>query len=190
MAPTSDEILAQEERLKQEIADKEILLNALQILRSQIGKGDDSSAAPSGELATDAPKISVQTAPSSASLPPVPARYAHPELVAISARRGTKGDIVAWAIQRMTDDYSVADIVALLRREGANLSGAEISVVISRLKNRGEIEEIRQGRGRKGSIFRKRDNAISREGTSTNQPSGPSSPRRVFDRTGISDVST
>jgi hypothetical protein len=190
MAPTIDEILAQEERLKQEIADKEILLNALQILRSQIGKGDDSSAAPSGELATDAPKISVETASSSASPPPIPARQVHPELAAIYAQDHNNGDVVRWAIKQMTDDYSVGDIGARLRKEGCNLAGAEISVVISRLKNRGEIEEIRQGRGRKGSIFRKRDNAISQEGTSTNQPSGPSSPRRVFDRTGISDVST
>jgi len=155
MPPTIDEILVQEQRLKQEIADKQILLSALQILRSQIGKGDGSSAAPSTEVAASTPKASLEVASAPATSPPAPARHVHPELAAIYAQSGGYGEIVAWAIKQMTADYSVGDIASLLRREACNISGAQISVVISRLKKHGEIEEIRRGRGRGGSIFRK-----------------------------------
>jgi hypothetical protein len=48
----------------------------------------------------------------------------------------------------MTDDYTVGDIAALLKREGYRMPSAHVSVVLTRLKRRGEIEEISAGRGR------------------------------------------
>ena len=152
MPLTLEQILAHEERLKQQIAENQSLLEACQLLRSQMTKG---------EIAVEAPKASVESTSASETAPPIPARKIHPELAAIAARRGNKGDIVAWAIRQMTDDYSVGDIVAVLRREGGDLSSSEVSVVLTRLKRRGEIEEIRHGFGRKGSLFRKPNDAIS-----------------------------
>ena len=68
---------------------------------------------------------------------------------------------VKWAIQRMTDDYSLRDIAALLEREGRPMGGSEISVVLTRMKCRGEIQEITRGHGPIPAVFRKPENAIS-----------------------------
>lgn len=155
MPLTLEQILAHEERLKQQIAENQSLLEACQLLRSYIGKTAEPSATTTEGIAANESKIS------SAAAAVPPARKIHPELAAIAARRGNKGDIVAWAIRQMTDDYSVGDIVAVLRREGGDLSSSEVSVVLTRLKRRGEIEEIRHGFGRKGSLFRKPNDAIS-----------------------------
>jgi hypothetical protein len=62
---------------------------------------------------------------------------------------------VQWAIDRLTGDYTLKDIYALLTREGYHIRSAEISVILSRLKTRGKIAEIRCGNGRTPSIFRK-----------------------------------
>ena len=62
---------------------------------------------------------------------------------------------IRWAIEQLTGDYTLQDIQALLTREGRRVKSAEISVVLSRLKSRGKITEIRCGIGRKPSIFRK-----------------------------------
>ncbi len=58
----------------------------------------------------------------------------------------------------MTDDYSLRDIAALLEREGAPIDSPEISVVLTRLKARGEIEEIRPSAGPHPALFRKPEN--------------------------------
>lgn len=60
-----------------------------------------------------------------------------------------------WATRRMTADYTLRDLGTLLRQEGYFLTSAEISVVLTRLKGRGEIEEIKPGQGRTPAVFRK-----------------------------------
>jgi hypothetical protein len=67
----------------------------------------------------------------------------------------------------MTNDYSLHDLAALLAREGRSLRNIEISVVLSRLKARGEIEEIRPSAGPKPALFRRRDRGTSPEPAST-----------------------
>ena len=173
MPLTLEQILAHEECLKQEITEKQSLLEVCQLLRCQMSEGRIAAALPEA-TASDTSKVSVESTCAPPTPPsPIPARYVHPELAVIFARHGTKGDIVAWAIRQMSDDYSVGDITARLQREGINLSGAEISVVMSRLKGRGEIEEISRGKGRRGSIFRKPENPLSPGETATDQPGGP-----------------
>ena len=97
-------------------------------------------------------------APAPAALPPVPPpeRYVHPELKDWGFKaHGAQTNLVRWAIARMPDDYSSQDIVALLKREGEWLQAPEVSVVLTRMKRRGEIEEIRRSAGPHPALFRK-----------------------------------
>jgi hypothetical protein len=81
--------------------------------------------------------------------------YVHPELEPLIDCLGSNGKLVSWAIQRMTEDYTIRDIAALLKREGASwMSSAQLSVVLTRMKTQGEIEQITPGRGRRAAIFR------------------------------------
>jgi hypothetical protein len=68
---------------------------------------------------------------------------------------GGSRKVVAWAIRQMKEDYDLHDIGALLAREGCRLETAKISVVLSRMKANGTIEEVAPGHGRRGAIFRK-----------------------------------
>lgn len=83
------------------------------------------------------------------------------ELKELKERSGTNVALVTWAIGRMTDDFSLRDIAALLAREGCRLKRVKISVVLTRLKTRGQIIEIGRGLGRKGSTFRKPEPATA-----------------------------
>ena len=97
------------------------------------------------------------------ALSPVP-RYVHPELVAFqSGCHGQDTELVRWAIRHITDDYSLHDISALLKQEGSPLASPKISVVLTRLRSRGEIEEIKRSAGPKPAIFRKPSGVICEE---------------------------
>ena len=63
----------------------------------------------------------------------------------------------------MTADYSVRDIHELLEREGCGMPASKISVVLTRFKNRGKIEEIKRGSGPHGALFRVPQRATSQE---------------------------
>src|SRR5204863_8129597 len=88
---------------------------------------------------------------------------------------GGKDNGVWWAIQQMTEDYSLRDIDALLEREGSAMRSAEISVVLTRMKKRGQIEEIKWGRGRRGSVYRKPASAAAPEAETINLSGGTES---------------
>lgn len=166
MQLTLDEIIQHEERLQQEIVERECLLAAFKVLHSYAASGKSAPTMELGVLGRiltpAAPEMAllaaatVPTEPTPAPALPAPKRYIHPELEAISKKdRKRNGLAIAWSIQRMTGNYSVGDLAALLRREGYSLSPAEISVIVTRMKKRGEIEEVSLGRGRRGSVFRK-----------------------------------
>jgi predicted transcriptional regulator of viral defense system len=93
----------------------------------------------------------------------------HPELRAIRYGFGNNGNIVSWAIQRMTHDYSLRDIAALLEREGSEIKSSEISVVLTRLKSRGKIKEIKRGSGPIPAVYRKPESATPSETESTDR---------------------
>lgn len=174
MSVTLDEIKVYEERLRREIVERECLLAAFKVLHGYMDNGHGqrsielgflASALASAPPAALLPKCATEVSPAPPALPappPVP-RYVHPELAAIKYRHGANTTVVAWAIQRMTDDYSLLDIRALLEREGYPLQSSEISVVLTRLKRRGKIEEVQCGSGPHLSIFRKPENAIPQE---------------------------
>jgi hypothetical protein len=98
-------------------------------------------------------------------------RKINPALAALRSEHGGNGRTVSWAIEQMTGDYTLRDIRALLEREGCQMPHAEISVVLTRLKTRGEIDEIRRGGGRTPAVYRKPDSAAT-EHARTAEPAG------------------
>jgi hypothetical protein len=172
MSVTLDQVTEIEERLRAEIVQRECLLAAIGDFRSYNAKGqwpeslDLASLSPAmfspvrnvvAEPPLWPPPPSLPDAPP----PPPPARYVHPELKAILDHRPTDGEIVRWAIMRLTEEYTVRDIADLLQRCGYEMEGRRISVVLTRFKNRGEIIEVKRGIGRIAARFQKPDNPIA-----------------------------
>jgi hypothetical protein len=163
--------------------ERECLLAAFKVLHGHLANDQGPKSLEIGSLisalipsrpAVALPEPTAELPPARPALPspPPPKPYVHPELEAIGYRFGNNTLIVRWAIQRMTEDYTVRDIAALLKREGRALSSAEISVVLTRLKGRGEIDELEQGRGRRAAIFRKPASTIQVDGKAADQVGG------------------
>lgn len=169
-----DEILQCEERLQAEIAERECLLAAVTVLRGYAEKGRSLVGVELGAfskalLSTDKAKTlllddAAAEKPAEAAPPPPPGLprpkpYVNPELAQLvgqnGRRHGSDTVVVRWAIERMTEDFTLNDIARLLKREGSPMQNAQISVVLTRLKRRGEIHEIRRGGGRTGALFAK-----------------------------------
>ena len=166
MTLTLDEIEERKEQLRQEILERECLLAALNVLHKH-ACGDrttrpiDVSAflpallgSPRAALpAKEVPLL--ESAPVPAPRPPLPEPYIHPELKGFWNRHGGSTATVLWAINRLSGDYTLNDIHALVAREGRLLQKAEISVILTRLKRQRKIVEIRPGNGRKPAVFHK-----------------------------------
>lgn len=175
MPLTLDEILGHEERLRREIAERERLLTAYQILRTDTALVQNQrpaeSALPIAEPASSSAHISsASTSAAPVDLPgraPIP-RYVNPALAGLRGRLGDGGKAVWWAIQQMTEDYTLRDIAALLAGEGWPMQAPEISVVLTRLKSRAQIEVVRCGGGRTPTVFRKPPCATIQEVNPTN----------------------
>lgn len=168
MPLTIDEITQREEDLRQEIAERERLLAAYQLIRSDRAKPTVSASlgaplAPAEVLRLEAPAQPLLEEGNRERFTPP---KVNPALAAIRAAHGAKSAVVAWAIERMTVDYTVSDLAALLAREGHRMPSVEISVVLTRFKAQGKIEEIKCGRGRRASVYRKPVNtAATTDGT-------------------------
>jgi hypothetical protein len=177
MPITVDEILELEERLRLEIAEKQCLLDAYRTLRAHVTQAREAATAPAptghsslaaAALVAPAANASLVSSPSVAAAAPEstpapvpqPRPYINKELEKVRRLGGGTTGVVKWAIARMTNDYSVGDIVALLDGEDYRISSSEVSVVLTRLKQRREIEQIHKGRGRNGTIFRKPENPV------------------------------
>jgi hypothetical protein len=187
MPLTLDEIVEHEERLRQEIVERECLLAAFKVLHGYAANGQSPKSMELGSLvsalAPAAPAIPLQEPAGTPVLDPMnpPAsapvtRYIHPDLAVFGSQSGSNGKIVSWAIQRMTEDYSLRDIAALLEREGRPMRSSEISVVLTRLKSRGGIEEVKPGSGPIPAVYRKPENATSPETETADQTDGAAPP--------------
>jgi hypothetical protein len=154
MPLTLDEIVNLEQNLRQEIAAKQRLLSAYETFRAEMGNGGIFPPASAAALPATPPP------PPAAPAVPEPPPYCNPDLQAWKSRHPGNGGIVSWAIQRMTKDYSGRDIAKLLRSENEYMTSAKVSVVLTRLKARGEIVEITPGTGRTGAIFRRPTNPL------------------------------
>lgn len=166
MPLTLDEIIGHENRARREIAERECLLAALKVLRGYTAQGDTPGSTETNSLIPglvpftsqvewkelDAPTPAVPETP---PVPVSPPRYIHPELRAIGNGHGSSSRIVEWAISRMTDDYTVRDLATLLKCEGHGMESADISLVLARLKNRGEIEQLKPSSGATPAVYRK-----------------------------------
>jgi hypothetical protein len=173
MTLTPEKLTEYEQRLRSEIVERECVLAALKVLRNYHGNGEWPHSLELGPLAMrliwpgqempQMPAALPEPAPQPVAPPPrtPPPRKINPELEKL--RRGHGGDsrLVQWAIARMTDDFSLTDIAALLKREDYLLKSSKISVVLTRLKGRGEIEEIKRGSGPNPAVFRKPENPIT-----------------------------
>jgi hypothetical protein len=168
-----DDIATVRNRLRDEITERECLLAAVELFEKYAASGQaPRSINLGGLLSTLVPDRAcielkelpaLPTPPVPVALPPPPPveRYVHPDLKPlINYSHGRNGRVVWWAIERMTEDYSLHDVAALLEREGAPLANPHISVVLTRLKNRGEIEEVKQSAGPHPAVFRKPENPI------------------------------
>lgn len=185
MSLTFDELLQCEERLQTEIVERECLLAAVRVLRGHAAKGQslatlDLSVLGSALLRSpqkalvlesaateDSTTSALPPAPEPAALPPPPPpppRYVHPDFNDWKFR-GHGGDSAAvrWAIERMTGDFSLPEIATLLEREGRGLKNSQISVVLTRLKGRGELDELERSNGPKPAVFRRPDWALPLE---------------------------
>ena len=180
MPLTLDEIIAHEDRLQREIVERECLLAAFKILHGYAANGQGPKSMELGSLVSALVSSTSDVSSRELGAPPPPApaespaqapvtRYVHPELRPMIHQYGNNGKIVSWAIQRMTGDYSLRDIAALLEREGSEIKSSEISVVLTRLKRRGKIKEIESGRGPIPAVYLKPDGTTPPE-TETTDP--------------------
>jgi hypothetical protein len=173
MTLTIDDVLQCEERLQAEIVERECVLAAIKVLKEHAHKGRCLTGLDSGVLgwalqrspatktllleATAEPAV-----PEPSPAPPRPKPYIHPELEPLShGRYGTDTRVVSWAIGRMTENFTLKDISKLLKREGNPMHNAKISVVLTRLKRNGRIQEIECGRGPNASVFRKPESSFN-----------------------------
>ncbi|HEY3664084.1 MAG TPA: hypothetical protein VGL24_13100 [Chthoniobacterales bacterium] len=183
-----DEIHTLRARLREEIMERECLLAALDVVEKYTGQGYGPNSMQFGRLvsallpsrpAVETKELLTSAAPVTASLPPpVPAalppkppveRYIHPELKHWRfSGHGAIANLVRWAIQRMTEDFSLHHIASMLEREGHPLHSPDISVVLTRLKGRGEIEEVKPAAGPYPAVFAK---PVAEEAESTGQSS-------------------
>ncbi|HEX3966356.1 MAG TPA: hypothetical protein VHW70_00185 [Edaphobacter sp.] len=168
MNVTIAEIKTEQNRLRREIIERECMLAALDVVHKHAASGRGPlpidlgfllPAVASNTFPCATKELApVTTTPEPPALPPPapPERYVHPELKEL-----TRGDcssdtqIVRWAIGQMTRDYTLHHLAALLEREGAPRATSKISVVLSRLKARGEIEQIQSGQGPIPALFRR-----------------------------------
>lgn len=166
MTLTRDEIEERKEQLRQEILERECLLAALNVLHKHacgdratrpidVGAFLPAFLVSPGATPPGAHVPLLEYASVAAPRPAPPEHYIHPELKEFRNRHGGNTWKVKWAIDRLSGDYTLKDIHALLAREGSPLQGAEISVILTRLKRRREITEVRPGNGRKPAVFRK-----------------------------------
>jgi hypothetical protein len=165
MKVTLDQIIEGEERLEREILERQCLVAAAKVLRAHL-KGKPGStlvelgmlgslvAVPTAMALPEKPIELLMDASAPLPAPPRAERYVHPELKAIGTRFGCTSEAVYWAVRHMTEDYTVRDILALLRGAGFQITSAQASTVLIRMKARREIEQIESRHG-SPSIFRK-----------------------------------
>jgi hypothetical protein len=181
MTLTPDKLTEYEQRLRTEIVERECVLAAMKVLRSYSTNGEWPTSLDLAPVATRL-LCPVQEMPGTQAALPQPTPQAdapprwtppppkiNPELQKLHHGHGGDSRLVKWAIARMTDDFSLTDIAALLKREDYLLKTSKISVVLTRLKGRGEIQEIKRGSGPNPAIFRKPENPIPL----VNEPADP-----------------
>ena len=173
MCLTLEEIISHRDRLRREIVERQCLLAAFDVLHGYMAGGESRNSVELGSLVStlatalpDSPlseRIAAlpQAAPMALPRPAPEPPYVHPELNVLFEGGASNVQFVRWAMARMTEDFSLKDIKALLTREGYPMPGAQISVVLTRMRNGGEIEQIARSHGPIPARFRKPPSAIA-----------------------------
>lgn len=184
MPLTIEEIAQRQQGLRNEIALRERLLEAYTAVRAEMEHGPIQPSLPANAftpagaagpvLGNSAATLLLANAIPVAAPPPPPKM--NPELEALSTSYGGLGRVVSWAIERLSGEFTLRDIAAVLAGEDWRITGAEISVVLSRLKRRGEIVEVRFGCGRRPTVYRKAASAALQEHEATD-PAGGTEPK-------------
>ena len=152
MPLTLEEIRAREEDLRQEIAEREHLVAAYQLIRVDLEKARPAPDA----VAFQEPEPETHPDPAAPCVLPAEPVCVLPQanLQALSQGYGGGIRVVTWAIRQMAGDFTVRDIAAELRQAGCPIRIQKISVVLNRMEDEGKIEEVTKGRGRTPSLFR------------------------------------
>lgn len=150
---TLEEITMRQAELRQEIADRERLLAAYQLIQAD---WEESLPATSDTVAPDEPEPQGYPGPAAPVVLSAAPVQVLPEanLQALSQGYGGRIRLVTWAIRQMPGDFTVHDIAAVLQQAGYRTRVAEVSVVLHRMKKEQKIEEVRTGHGRTASLFR------------------------------------
>jgi len=150
---TLEEITVREAELREQIAERQQLLAAYQLIRADRDKSVARHAGGVGRDESERPTNAQAAAPSVEATPPVPVT---PEVNLQALSKGYGGGIraVTWAIRQMTTDFTVRDIAAVLRQAECPMGVEKVSVVLNRMKRDGKIIEVTKGRGRAPSLFR------------------------------------
>ena len=148
------DIIGREEALRQEIAERQHLLVAYQLMRAD---REQALGLPSPVPPTPAP-VPAPAPPADAPSPEPPSSPSAPQgdayLKMLSMGHGGTGRAVRRILQQMTEDFTVHDLATTLRLKGCPIAVEKLSVVLNRMKIDDEIIEIRGGRGRRPSLFR------------------------------------
>jgi hypothetical protein len=136
MSPqTVEDIRKIEDRLANEIRERQALIEAYRIVREDMSRQQGTNG----------------TAPDD---------NAHPNLLLVphnptERAYGENTRLVKSAIAKMPTDYTIRDIHRCLRTFGYQLGMNAVATVLTRLKKNGEIEEIEPGRGQRPAVFKK-----------------------------------
>ncbi len=125
------ELEEREKKLEEEIRDKQELLEALRKTRTYIQTGGKNG------VNDPAMERTVKTLKSSAP------------------RYGQNTRLVRNAIKQTARNYTIRDIRRILTNGGTPLSDQSIATVLNRLKKNRDIVELRKGKGRRPSLFKK-----------------------------------
>jgi hypothetical protein len=184
---TQHEIATVRARIREEIMDRECLLAALDVYDKYAANGNPPVSMQLSNLVAgllpsrSAVEFKALPASPPAALPSKPPveRYVNPELTHWRfSGHGNTSALVRWAVERMTSDFSLNDVDATLKREGKPRSRPEISVVLTRLKRRGEIEEIQPAAGPHPAVYRNPNPADDAQAELTEQREGSSTDSR------------
>ena len=160
MPLTLEEITAREEDLRQEIAEREHLVAAYQLIRADLEKARPAAC---DAVAAREPEPEARPEPEAPRVLPAAPVHVLPQVNLQALSQGYGGGIrlVTWAIRQMPGDFTVRDLAAALRQAGCPMRIAKISVVLNRMEDEGKIEEVTKGRGRTPSLFRATARAIA-----------------------------
>lgn len=138
---TDNDIINNRQRIEEEIRARMALLEAYKLVEADVEsrKVQHQDAAPQRDV--------VRVAPIPNGSHKVPVQAASKEY-------GYNSKIVRSAIGNIVGTFSIRTLMDHFRKRGDKITKGEISTVLSRFREKGEIVIVRHGRGRKPAIYK------------------------------------